>query len=499
MTTSFVPRTRAVIRDTILSSWQSRYRAAGLELLIVRGSDAYMWADSIALELELFEAQAQQLRKEILPDKASTDFLNRHGAVDGVPRKSATKSVLTVRFGCVTSSTVTFGSSLVQAGSLSFTPTASSASDGDADSDVEFSVQCNTAGITGNLSIGATVQWSSTPANSNATGVVIAITTTAVDDESDADYATRIILRRQERPASGNRADWADWCLQVDGVSKAFTIPGYNDGVSTSAFTLGSLSVIVMGPEQGDSLTDTSVLDSTKRGQIADFIEGTRDVSGNVITNGTQLRPVTVKNGNYNILTFDPVVEDIVANITVASAYASTVGSHARVSATTTQVVVAGDRSAYAGKDAVIHIGVAAVRGGYVKARILTAVFGGVNTTLTFATVAATPTNDVDGLCVYPCPLNWSDIRLKVFSYIDALGPYAGTFERYPTEEQASRSTLYRSQLASAILPTKDENNVLLAGVDGVVNVTFTTPAADVALSSPTEKITLNRLKIVQV
>ena len=46
---------------------------------VAPGSDAFILASAIAVQLEGLEAQMEQVGRDILPDQASADALARHG------------------------------------------------------------------------------------------------------------------------------------------------------------------------------------------------------------------------------------------------------------------------------------------------------------------------------------------------------------------------------------------------------------------------------------
>lgn len=495
---SFSPRSRATIRDALLANLQARYRALGIDLCIEPESDAYMLADAFALELEALEQFAAQLRNEILPDKASTAFLNRHGYVDGVDREPATNGVYVARVTGTPSATVTFGASVLQSATgYAYNPTvASVALNGSGNADVSF--RAAMPGTAPNLPASAVLAWSSTPTSANPTAVVQSVTSLGEDQETDASYAQRIIARRQERPGSGNRADWAAWADEVSGVADVFVFERLR--ADTLTLTLGCVTVVPLGPGAGDAPTyptNSRIPSAGLLANVAAYIEGTKDATGTTVTNGVQLRPVTIAPEDYFCEAPTGTDTDVKLRVAVAAAYPFSFATPlAGTSFTATTVVVTGDYSSLAGKPMAVYVGTTQKRGGYVLATPTSVVFAAGSTTFTFAGLPTTPLNDGDSKCLYGVPANWQAIREAVFSFIDAMGPGVGSFNRYPSEEFAGRSTLYRGALAAAVIPSFDERGALLAGVPGVLNVTLDAPVADV---TPTvlQLVTLRRLTIL--
>lgn len=483
---AFNARTRAELRDSLLADWAARYQQLGKTLLTIQGSDAYMLAEALALELEGLEAQALQLTHEILPDEASTDFLNRHGSVDGVDRTPASAAVLSIEISGTPSATVTFGSSvLVSAAGLRYTPaTPTQALDGAGKATLNFT--CTTAGTTGNQAYLTVLTWSSTPADANPTATVQSTVTAGTDAELDDAYATRIIQRRQERPASGNRADWRQWVRDCTGVLDAYVYPLLHPTLGVG--TLGAVTAIGLGPAQGDSTSNTRILSAGAVANIAAYIEGTKDRLGNTLPTAMQkmLRPVTMAAGDYAIEYALTSSQNVDATLVMATAYAfpftGTMTEEATAASTTTTLYVNGDQTAKAGKAVLVKVGTSSIRGGYQMITLpASGTFGGVYTTFNLTTpLVAAP---VASSTIYPAPPNWPQLRAAVFAYFDSLGPGdVSPAARWPGEETQGRATLYRSALAAVLIDGFGGDYP----VTGVLSASVGTPGGDVAPAAKT-------------
>jgi uncharacterized phage protein gp47/JayE len=464
---SYTVRTRAQIRDSLLADWSARYHAAAETLLTIEGSPPYRWADALAVEIETLEAQAISLTLEIIPTTASDAGVLRHAAVDGVTQEPATAAVLSVTVRGVASSLITFGSAvLIAPGSgLRYAPSDETAlTDGSGDAVVDFT--CTTAGSEGNQSAGVELTWSSTPVFAEPTAVVVGTTVAGDDEESMESLARRIIERWQEAPASGNRADWRAWCEATASCEEAYVYsllhPVYGADVP------GSVTVVALGPVQGDSATNTRVLFAGALTAVRGYVEGTHDAAGDAAT-GTQLRPVTLASADYAIEAATATVQNVEATLVVAAAGAFPFAGTLTVDGTSSagSLVVTGDQTAKAGLSVLVLVGTSAIRGGYQQVTLPTGSFSGGNTTFPMSpSLLGTPSGSV-----YPAPLNWSELRAAVFAYFDALGPGdTSPPSRWPSEETQGRATLYRHALAGALID-----------VIGVLDATINTPAANVA------------------
>ena len=232
-------------------------------------------------------------------------------------------------------------------------------------------------------------------------------------------------------------------------------------------------------------------------------MEGTRDVTGAPVTDGVQLRPVTLPPENASIEAIATTAENVTLEITNNEANPFPwSGSHALTSASSTTLVVAGDQTALNGLDALVRVdatGTTNTRGGYRRYTLPTGVYnGGTNrTTWTFSD----PFPDTPSGTIYPAPPNYEEIRAAVFAYFDALGPGdTDPPSRWPPESSEARATLYRSALAAAALTSSVgvSNGQVVYTPTGVLSAVVTTPGADVAPPQKTV-VVLGLLLIVEL
>lgn len=491
---AFTGRTREEIRASMLAHWASEYTARGYVLLTARASDAYVYAGGVAVEIEGLEAQAEQITRDILPDQASEEALERHGYVFNVPRLSGDRARHTVT---VTSSiagtyTIPSGTQMVFSDGTAYdvdSPTVITSGGSPSGTIIVTAVEPSADGT---RETGDTLTFVTAPSGLNSTGTVASTVTDGTDEESAAAWGQRIVERLRDRPASGNRADWRDWvrAYTATEIDDAYVFPLLSPPASFpgagTADTPGTLTVIPIGPAQGDSVTNTRIVpadNASSRAGGADlpliraYIEDTANADGTALSGGSPKRPASLPVGNYSIeqLT-ESTPEDVVVDLVVTTANQPTwAGTMTVVSATASTLVVSGDQTANANKTALVDIGTANYRGGYKLFTLGAAVFGGVNTTFT-VTAQATIATAVAASTVYPAPGNWTALRTAAFGYFDALGPgNDSASSRWPSEDTQGRATLYKTALAAAMLD-----------VSGVLSATTVNPASDVTPSAKT-------------
>ncbi len=504
---SYTGRARDTIRDSLLSFWSQEYTAAGERLLIAPGSDAYLWASALAVMLEGLEAQAESVARDILPDQASDEAIARHGSVDGVARRAGVRArhTVTVTAGVDAAYTFPTGVTYRMAYSDGTLYTVDSTSVTIAAGTGTITVTAADIGADPTRAVADVLTFVSAPAGLDATGTVASVATTGTDQESYSAWAARIIARRQERPASGNRADWQDWVEGYTGttVTRAYVYPllappASYPGAGTPD-TPGCVTVVAVGPAQGDVLTNTRIVptdDASTRTagaaltRIRDYIEGDRTIAGVATDDGTMLRPVTMVAANAAVEAISVSAQNVVLSCTMTTANAFPwVGAIAIILSTDTTIKVTGDYTALAGKRALVLPATPTERGGYRAVTLGNANFAAGDTTFTQATgqEVGFPTGSI-----YPCPANWETIRDDVFSHFDGLGPGDTTpASRWPAEDVEARATLYRTGLAADVISGAQSPAV----ATGVLSCSVTTPAADVTPAAKTV-VTLGTLLV---
>jgi uncharacterized phage protein gp47/JayE len=505
---AFTVRTRSEIRDQLLSYWSAEYALRGETLLTSAGSDAYLLASQIGVVQEALDAQASQIARDILPDQASSTSLARFGEVYGIARPAGTDATLAAQVTAaapLTTYAIPDGTLLAYTdGSLYLVSSTSITTDGA--SHATILATSTTIGSASSRSVGDVLTFQTAPAGLNPTATVttaVAGTNAATDDV----YRALIVARLQERPASGNRADWQAWVSGYRGTSivdayiyPLLQPPASNPGNGT-ANVLGCVTVVAVGPAQGDSTTNTRIVPaddvSTRVAggpllRVIDYVEGTRTADGTPTATGVQLRPVTMGAADYTIQTINVQSQNVQLALTVTTANAFPFVSSPGVSATSTStaLIVSGNYGAggledLSGLSALVFIGTASIRGGYEQVTLGTGTYNGGTGFTTFP--VALSHAPVTPSFVYAAPPCWAAVRSAVFAYFDSLAPSdSSPASRWPSEDASGdRSTLYLSALAGAI-----------TRVDGVLSCTVTTPAVNTSPSTWKTVLTLGSLLV---
>ena len=490
---AFAGQTVDEITDTILGYWQAEYAAAtpARVLLISRGSDAWMWARGLAVIIQGLSAPAEQNSHDILPDEASDAAVERFGNVYGVPRRPGVAAQFTV---VVTGSPATvyaipFGSTLSWTDGTLYQALGTSATT-DVSGNANLDVESTTLGASTTRDVTDVLTWQSAPSGMGPNGTVSALITTGADTESYGDWAQRIIGRLQERPASGNRADWKAWCEAFTGldirqvwVYPLLQPPATYPGAGTEN-VLGCVTVVCAGPAQGDNPENSRSIGASGASldTVKAYIEGLINAEGLVVTDGEQLRPVTMATADYTVEAIATVTQNVQATLVcnTANRFSFNFGSPPAIHASSTafSLVATGDFTVdptnLTSLAVLVNVGTSAYRGGYYRVVLPAGVYNG-GTGLTTWDLTATPLPAAPSGSIYGAPGCWGSLRLAVFDYFDALGPGINSgppgfteIDRFPSEDSDARSTLYRAALQG-----------IMANVPGVLSATVTAPASD--------------------
>lgn len=495
---TFTADSAAVIRDRALENWRARYLLRGEDLDITEGSDAYNEIDALALEFEGLALGAQEAAHRVLLRYAVGQDLDDFAEDDGTARKpaSAARRVVSVS-GPLSSTVAVGGATFGGAGGLRFTPidlttgAALTSITTDGAGDATVTCECTTVGVVGNLVTGTVLTWSSAPAGFAATGTVTTGGGSREGQDAEGDDALRVRLleRRKERPASGNRADWRAKALEVAGVGDCFVHPCLDP--STLVDKLGCVTLVPVNPApsadsyvQNDDGTTGEGLDPTFSRRpsqdlctaINRFIDGTHDAEGNALAEALQQQwyPAMIHREDWGAVRAEPLPIDVTIQVHVAD------DSKFRFVGTRTVTAVTDSThiTLSSGSDLNIDDTIAilyptdvgglrtGVRGGWWLAKI--AGRSGANITL------ATPlpsTAGLSGALVRSDPSVWDTIRAAVCAYFDSFGPgdvsTPGRSSRFPPTSWGAPDTIVPAKMLTFAL-----------NADTVTDATVTEPAS---------------------
>lgn len=174
--------------------------------------------------------------RQILPDQADSEILDRHGATWGVIRTAGAYAAGMVTVTGNDGATVPIGAALRRADGIEYAVDADVAI---VSGSATVTVVALDAGADGNAPAGTPLTFVSPVSGIDAAAVVASGTIDGgLDTESDAGYRARILARVQSPPHGGNAADYKAWALEVPGVTRAWVSTEYGAGSVTVRFAM---------------------------------------------------------------------------------------------------------------------------------------------------------------------------------------------------------------------------------------------------------------------
>lgn len=209
-------------------------------------SDYFIRASSVASAVEGLYQHQQWIARQIFPDQADSDYLERHANLRGLTRKPATIASGQIIFVGAVDSVIPLGTQAKTADGTLFTTSAAGTIP--VGGSLAINAQAVAIGKSGNIAAGTALTLIAAPS-----GVSSAATITSMaggtEIETDAALLARLLDLIRRPPAGGNKYDYSKWALSVPGVSQAYVYPlrrgvGTVDVVITSAGGLPSTQLI---------------------------------------------------------------------------------------------------------------------------------------------------------------------------------------------------------------------------------------------------------------
>lgn len=239
-------------------------------------SDLFIRAAGVAASIEgLYQHQAW-LARQILPDLADTEWLERHASLRGLARKPAAYATGTLTFAGTPGASIPLGTQARTVAGVLYATTLADVLDGAGAATI--AAQAVEAGAAGNFLTGASLTLVSAPSgvSSIATGSAM---TGGADIETDAELRTRLLDLIRNPPHGGAAHDYVRWANEMTGVDAAWCYP-LRRGI-------GTVDVVIL-PEGGGVPSGGLIAET------ATYIAGLRPVTADVLVMGPTAVPVAV-------------------------------------------------------------------------------------------------------------------------------------------------------------------------------------------------------------
>jgi uncharacterized phage protein gp47/JayE len=184
------------------------------------------------------------ISRQILPDTADAEHLQRWASIFGVARKAAEAAGGLVTMTGANGSAIPQGAVLQRGDQAEYVVAEAAVI---ALGTAAVAVTASTPGVTGNAVAGVALTLTS-PISGVATNAVVAGggLTGGVDEEGDDSLRARLLARIREQPMGGAQSDYERWAREVPGVTRAWVYPGIGGlGTVGVAFVMDNREDIV--------------------------------------------------------------------------------------------------------------------------------------------------------------------------------------------------------------------------------------------------------------
>ncbi len=200
------------------------------------------------------------LSRQLFPDTAEDEFIERWAAIWGLPRTPATKATGPIDITGTNGQTCPAGTEWTDENGIEYTQDA----DGTiAAGTATVQLTAKVAGTSGTQEVGTILTLVSPVAGIDSEATVSGTGITDGDDtETDAELQSRLLIRMGSPPKGGGPGDYVNWALEIAGVTRAWEIPN-GDGLGTVVvyFVLDNKSGTII-PDAGEIATVQDYLDS---------------------------------------------------------------------------------------------------------------------------------------------------------------------------------------------------------------------------------------------
>ena len=200
--------------------------------------------------IHLVYGYVENISRQLFPDTATGEFLDRWANLYGLPRKAATFAAGTVQFTGTDGTPILEGTQVQNSEGLTYSTLSEVLITGGI---ATVDVQADESGEASNTE--ETVLSLSFPISGVDTEVQAPIPPDGGQEkETDEALRARLLQRLQNPPSSGTAADYERWALEVDGVGKAWTLPAEEyAGAGTVASVIATVNLEVVAPSVKDA------------------------------------------------------------------------------------------------------------------------------------------------------------------------------------------------------------------------------------------------------
>jgi len=224
---AWVRPTLATLRTQVVGRIVSEMTAAGyrVEASIPRSLVRILGA-TFAAGLHVMYGTIEWVARQILPDLADTDYLERHASVYGITRQAAAPWRGLLSFTGTTGTIIPAGTIATREDGAVYVMTDDYEIDNPVIGDATYyNAEADVAGADGNLDDGTVLTLGVTIVGVDSDVTTDSTITSGTDEETDAELRERVLQRIQSTPQGGSSDDYERWARECSGVFRARTVP----------------------------------------------------------------------------------------------------------------------------------------------------------------------------------------------------------------------------------------------------------------------------------
>lgn len=191
--------------------------------------------------------------RQLLPDTATDEYMDRWASIWGVSRLPATFAEGTATITGEPGSVIPSGTRLKRADGVLYT-TLSESVIAAAATKTEVTIQAVIAGSSGNAAAETAITVTHPLVGVDTTAEIVSVQG-GVDTENDADMRSRLLLRVRQPPHGGAAHDYVFWAREIPGVTRVWPISD----------TAGTVTVYIMTDGTDDGFPDTTVIEAVRK------------------------------------------------------------------------------------------------------------------------------------------------------------------------------------------------------------------------------------------
>jgi uncharacterized phage protein gp47/JayE len=257
---------------------------------LLRRSNLNVVANILAGLANLHYGYEDWIALQAVPFTSTQEYLEGWAALKGIIRQPAEAFTGTATGTGVNGTDCPLGTTLLRSDGTTYVTTADATVSGGV---ITVSIQAQTPGSAGQMSVGTAMTLGTAIAGINANFSVASVIASGTDVESDDAFRTRMLQRYANPPQGGAVQDYVGWALAVPGVTRAWCLPNGKGIGTVIVYTMFDVTEAAYGgfPQGTNGVATNETRDSAATGDqlaVANYIFPLRPVTALVYSYAPQ-------------------------------------------------------------------------------------------------------------------------------------------------------------------------------------------------------------------